>query len=202
MLATCLKPLGDIAKISKVFVSTYQSVSGVGEEGLDELFEQTRSIYTNQSIIETKKVFTKQIAFNVIPHIGEFAENGNTQEEESLIFETKRILGLDGDIFATCVRVPIFIGHCLAVSVEFEDDVVEAEIREGFSFYENIKLVDYRANEGYVSPFETIAQDDIYVSRLRLNNPKTLSMWIVADNMKAGIVLNMLNIYEKLKFLV
>jgi aspartate-semialdehyde dehydrogenase len=199
-----VNPIHKNFRIKRMIASTYQSVSGVGSQGLDELFEQTRSIYINQSISENKEVFTKQIAFNLIPHIGKFMDNGNTSEEESFIFETKRILGAEIEVSATCVRVPIFIGHSFSINVELEENATLEEFKNSLIGIENVSVVDYRADEGYVSPFETIGEDRVFVSRIRQDNskPNSFNLWIVGDNLKVGIALNMINIYEKLKFLV
>ncbi len=196
MLSKILHPLYNIQNIGKVFVSTYQGVSNEGEEALGELFEQTRCIYANSSIVETKNIFTKQIAFNLIPHIKDFTTNGNTQEEELLCMQSNKVLNVNLDIVATCVRVPIFIGEALSVMIEV--DGTEEEIKNIITNIENVKVVDYRANDGYVSPFEAIGEEDVYISRVRMVN-NNLAMWVVADNMKVEVV-NMLNIYEKLKF--
>jgi len=199
-MLVALAPLHRQFQIKRIVASTYQSVSGAGNEALDELFEQTKAIYTQAPTHDTKKVFTKQIAFNVIPHIDEFLEDGSTKEEWKMNFETKKILDNSIEVSATCVRVPVFIAHAISVNVEFADAISYAEAKSVLSAAEGVAVVDYRADEGYVTPFEAAGEDKVYISRLREDSsqPNTLSMWIVADNIRKGAALNAVQIAEEL----
>jgi aspartate-semialdehyde dehydrogenase len=195
-MVMALKPLHDLAPIKRVVVSTYQSVSGAGHEAMDELFNQTRAIYVNDPIEKTK--FPKQIAFNVIPHIDVFMEDGGTKEEWKMIVETKKILDPGIEVSATCVRVPVFIGHGEAVHVEFESALSDDEAREALRAASGIAVVDHRAEEGYVTPEECAGEDLVYVSRIR-NDASVkhgLAMWVVADNLRKGAALNAVQIAE------
>jgi len=195
-MVMALKPLHDLAPIKRVVVSTYQSVSGAGYEAMDELFNQTRSIYVNDPIEKTK--FPKQIAFNVIPHIDVFMEDGVTKEEWKMAVETKKILDPGIEVSATCVRVPVFIGHGEAVHVEFESALSDDEAREALRAAPGIAVVDHRAEEGYVTPEECAGEDLVYVSRIR-NDASVehgLAMWVVADNLRKGAALNAVQIAE------
>jgi aspartate-semialdehyde dehydrogenase len=195
-MVMALKPLHDLAPIKRVVVSTYQSVSGAGHEAMDELFNQTRAIYVNDPIEKTK--FPKQIAFNVIPHIDVFMEDGGTKEEWKMIVETKKILDPGIEVSATCVRVPVFIGHGEAVHVEFEAALSDDEAREALRAASGIAVVDHRAEEGYVTPEECAGEDLVYVSRIR-NDASVkhgLAMWVVADNLRKGAALNAVQIAE------
>ncbi|MBW7852136.1 MAG: aspartate-semialdehyde dehydrogenase [Rhodospirillales bacterium] len=197
-MVVALKPLHDRFKIKRVVVATYQSVSGAGKEGMDELFEQTRAIYVNDPV--KKQKFTKQIAFNVIPHIDVFMEDGATKEEWKMTAETRKILDPDVAVHATCVRVPVFIGHSEAVNVEFEKPVDEDEAREILRKAPGVSVIDYRANEGYVTPVECAGEDAVYVSRLRRDPTirNGLSFWCVSDNLRKGAALNAVQIAEVL----
>ena len=193
-----LKPLHDIARIKRVVVATYQSVSGAGKEGMDELFNQTRGVYMNQSPERTK--FTKQIAFNVIPHIDAFLQDGTTKEEWKMVVETKKILDPNIELIATCVRVPVFIGHSEAVTVEFETGLSVEDARAALRKAPGITVVDHRADEGYVTPLEVAGEDNVYVSRIR-KDPTVkhgLALWIVGDNLRKGAALNAVQIAEVL----
>ena len=197
-MVVALKPLHELAHISRVVVSTYQSVSGGGKPAMDELFNQTRGIYANQA--PEPELFTKQIAFNVIPHIDVFMEDGSTKEEWKMVVETKKILDPAIKVAATCVRVPVFVGHAEAVNVEFEDPIDEEEAREALRNQPGITLIDYRADEGYVTPQECAGEDAVFVSRLR-SDPTVengLSFWVVSDNLRKGAALNAVQIAEKL----
>src|SRR5262249_11507396 len=152
-----LKPLHEIARIKRVVVATYQSVSGAGKDAMDELFNQTRGIYMNAAL--EKEKFTKQIAFNVIPHIDAFMDDGSTKEEWKMTVETKKILDPTIKVSATCVRVPVFVGHAEAVNVEFERPVSAEEARAALKSAPGIGVVDHRANEGYVTPVECAGED-------------------------------------------
>lgn len=197
-MVVALKPLHELARIKRVVVSTYQSVSGGGKEGMDELFNQTRAIYVNDPV--KKENFTKQIAFNVIPHIDVFMDDGSTKEEWKMMVETKKILDPAIKVSVTCVRVPVFIGHSEAVNVEFETPLDEVEARAALQEAEGVTLIDHRADEGYVTPVESAGEDAVYVSRLR-SDPTVengLSFWVVSDNLRKGAALNAVQIAEKL----
>jgi len=193
-----LKPLHDAAIINRVVVSTYQSVSGAGKEGMDELFNQTQRIYTNKTIEKNK--FTKQIAFNAIPHIDSFIENGNTKEEEKMINETKKILDEGIKISATCVRIPVFVSHSESINIEFDSPLSEKKATELLSNFENISVVDHRKDEGYVTPVEAAGEDKVYVSRIREDHSveNGLNIWVVSDNLRKGAALNAVQIAEVL----
>jgi len=197
-MVVALKPLHDIAKINRVVVATYQSTSGAGKEAMDELFTQTRAIFVNDPV-EIKE-FTKQIAFNVIPHIDTFMDDGATKEEWKMVVETQKILDPDIEVSATCVRVPVFIGHGEALHVEFENPISANEAREALREAPGIAVVDHRANEGYVTPVEVAGDDLVYVSRIREDTTVTngLAMWVVADNLRKGAALNSVQIAEEL----
>ncbi|MBO87974.1 MAG: aspartate-semialdehyde dehydrogenase [Rickettsiales bacterium] len=197
-MVVALKPLHDVAKIKRVVVSTYQSVSGAGRAGMDELFNQTRQVYVNDPI--QPEVFTKRISFNVIPHIDKFMDDGSTKEEWKMVAETKKILDPNIAVIATCVRVPVFIGHAEAVHLEFENPIDEDIAREVLSAAPGVVVVDHRADEGYVTPEESATEDDVYVSRIR-SDPTVengLAIWIVADNLRKGAALNTVQIAEAL----
>jgi aspartate-semialdehyde dehydrogenase len=197
-LVVALKPLHDFAKIKRVVVATYQSVSGAGKEGMDELFTQTRAVFVTDPI-ETRK-FTKQIAFNVIPHIDVFLDSGYTKEEWKMMVETQKILDPDIQLTATCVRVPVFIGHSEAVDIEFENPITAAKARELLRAAPGVLVVDKHEDGGYVTPHEAAGDDATYVSRIR-KDPTVdhgLSMWVVSDNLRKGAALNAVQIAESL----
>ena len=193
-----LKPLHDAAIINRVVVSTYQSVSGAGKEGMDELFNQTQGIYANKAIEKNK--FTKQIAFNAIPHIDSFVENGNTKEEEKMINETKKILDEGIKVSATCVRIPVFVSHAESINIEFDSPLSEKKATELLSNFENISVLDHRKDEGYVTPVEAAGEDKVYVSRIREDHSvdNGLNIWVVSDNLRKGAALNAVQIAEVL----
>jgi len=195
-LVVALKPLHDEAKIKRVVVSTYQSVSGAGKEAMDELFRQTRAVFVADPIeVES---FTKQIAYNVIPHIDDFLDSGLTKEEWKMMVETQKILDPDIQLTATCVRVPVFIGHCEAVTIEFERAITAERARQLLSAAPGILVVDKREDGGYVTPVECAGEDATYVSRIR-KDPTVehgLSLWIVSDNLRKGAALNAVQIAE------
>jgi aspartate-semialdehyde dehydrogenase len=197
-MVVALKPLHEAARIKRVVVSTYQSVSGAGKEAMDELFNQTRAVYVNQPI--ERERFTKQIAFNVIPHIDVFMDDGFTKEEWKMRVETKKILDADIDVVATCVRVPVFVGHAEAVFVEFENPITEAEARRVLRNAPGISVVDHRNDEGYVTPLEATGEDKVFVSRLRADPTikNGLVFWCVSDNLRKGAALNAIQIAEVL----
>jgi len=197
-MVVALKPLHDAAIINRVVVSTYQAVSGAGKDAMDELFDQTQGIYANKPIEKNK--FTKQIAFNAIPHIGSFIENGNTEEEEKMINETKKILDKGIKVTATCVRIPVFIGHSESVNIEFDSPLSENKATELLSNFKNISVVDHRNDEGYVTPVEAAGEDKVYISRIRqdLSVDNGLNLWVVSDNLRKGAALNAVQIAEVL----
>jgi aspartate-semialdehyde dehydrogenase len=197
-MVVALKPLHDIARIKRVVVATYQSVSGKGREAMDELFSQTRGVYVNDPM--TKEQFTKQIAFNVIPHIDVFMEDGSTKEEWKMVVETRKILDPDIAVLATCVRVPVFIGHAEAVDIEFERPITVDAARAALKKAPGISVVDHRADEGYVTPVEAAGEDNVFVSRIRKDPtvPNGLAIWVVADNLRKGAALNAVQIAEAL----
>ena len=199
-MVVALKPLHDLARIKRIVVATYQSTSGAGKEAMDELFAQTRGIYAGEPANQHRKKFTKQIAFNVIPHIDAFLEDGSTKEEWKMIQETRKILDPDIAIAATCVRVPTFIGHGEAVSVEFERPISEDAARAALKRAPGIVVVDHRADEGYVTPVECAGEDAVFVSRIRRDASVAngLSLWIVSDNLRKGAALNAIQIAEVL----
>jgi aspartate-semialdehyde dehydrogenase len=197
-MVVALKPLHDHFKIKRVVVSTYQSVSGAGKDGMDELLLQTRRSLVHDQIVPQE--FTKQIAFNCIPHIDKFMEDGSTKEEWKMVVETKKILDPDIAVFATCVRVPVFIGHAEAVTVEFERPVTVAEARAVLKAAPGIGILDTREDGGYMTPLECQGEDETYISRLR-KDPTVehgLGFWCVSDNLRKGAALNAVQIAETL----
>lgn len=197
-LVVVLKPLHDAAKIRRVVVSTYQSVSGAGKEGMDELFEQSRAVFVADPV--TAKKFTKRIAFNVIPHIDVFMEDGYTKEEWKMMAETKKMLDPKIKLTATAVRVPVFIGHGEAVNVEFEKPISADEAREILRDAPGILIVDKHENGGYATPYEVAGEDATYVSRIRedITVDNGLAFWVVSDNLRKGAALNTVQIAELL----
>ena len=195
-MVVALKPLHDQAIINRVIVSTYQSVSGAGKDAMDELFNQTQNIYANKNIEKNK--FTKQIAFNVIPHIDTFVDNGNTKEEEKMINETKKILDEGNKVSATCVRVPVFISHAESINVEFDSPLSDQEASKLLKEFDGVSVIDFRKDEGYVSPVEAAGEDKVYVSRIRNDTSvdNGLNIWVVADNLRKGAALNAVQIAE------
>lgn len=200
-MLVALKPLHELAKIKRVVVSTYQSVSGSGKVAMDELYGQTKGVYVSD--IKEPEVYPKRIAFNLIPHIDKFMEGeyaGYTKEEWKMIVETKKILDPAIDVTVTCVRVPVFIGHSEVVNVEFENDVTEEQIFEALKNAEGVTVVDERKDGGYMTPFESAGQDDTFVSRIRMDNSKknACNLWVVSDNVRKGAALNSVQIAEEL----
>ncbi|GGB58183.1 aspartate-semialdehyde dehydrogenase [Blastomonas aquatica] len=197
-LVVALKPLHDAATIKRVVVSTYQSVSGAGKEGMDELFEQSRNIFVGDSA-EAKK-FTKQIAFNVIPHIDVFLDDGSTKEEWKMVVETKKILDPKIKLTATCVRVPVFVGHSEAVNIEFENELSAEDAQKILREAPGIMLVDKREDGGYVTPVECVGDGATYISRVRDDSTveNGISLWCVSDNLRKGAALNAVQIAELL----
>jgi aspartate-semialdehyde dehydrogenase len=197
-LVVALKPLHDKARITRVVVSTYQSVSGAGKDGMDELDRQTKAIYSLQDA-ETKK-FPKRIAFNVIPHIDVFMEDGYTKEEWKMMAETKKILDPKIRLSATCVRVPVFIGHSEAVNIEFEDPISVEEARQVLRNAPGCIVIDKHEPGGYVTPLECVGEDETYISRIRTDPTvdNGLVLWVVSDNLRKGAALNAIQIAEVL----
>jgi aspartate-semialdehyde dehydrogenase len=198
-LVLVLKPLHDAATIKRVVVSTYQSVSGAGKDAMDELWNQTKGKYVPGQEVEAKK-FTKEIAFNVIPHIDVFMEDGFTKEEWKMMVETKKIIDPKIKLTATCVRVPVFVGHSEAVNIEFESQMTVAEARSILREAPGVLVVDKREAGGYVTPIEAAGEDATYVSRIREDATveNGLAMWVVADNLLKGAALNAVQIAELL----
>ncbi|HEY0105540.1 MAG TPA: aspartate-semialdehyde dehydrogenase [Rhizomicrobium sp.] len=197
-LVVVLKPLHDAATIKRVVVSTYQSVSGAGKDAMDELFRQTRAVFVADPV-EVER-FTKQIAYNVIPHIDDFLDSGLTKEEWKMMVETQKILDPDIQLTATCVRVPVFVGHSEAVTIEFEQPITADRARQLLRAAPGVLVVDKREDGGYVTPIECAGEDATFVSRIR-KDPTVesgLSLWIVADNLRKGAALNAVQIAESL----
>jgi aspartate-semialdehyde dehydrogenase len=196
-LVVALKPLHDAAKINRVVVSTYQSVSGAGKEAMDELWHQTKSKYVPGEEVEPHK-FTKQIAFNCIPQIDVFMEDGYTKEEWKMLAETKKILDPSIKLTATCVRVPVFVGHCEAVNIEFQNPISADEARDILRTAPGILVVDKHEPGGYVTPVEAAGEFATYVSRIREDTTveNGLALWIVSDNLLKGAALNTVQIAE------
>ncbi len=199
-LVMALKPLHDLAHIKRVVVATYQSVSGAGKAAMDELFNQTRGVFMNQPESKFQENFPKAIAFNVIPQIDTFMEDGSTREEWKMMVETKKILDPYIRLSATCVRVPVFVCHAEAINVEFEGPISADEARTALRRAPGIAVVDRRSEEGYVTPSECAGEDAVYVSRIR-EDPTVdngLQLWVVADNLRKGAALNAVQIAETL----
>ena len=196
-MVMALKPLHDIAKVKRVVVATYQSVSGAGKEAMDELWSQTRGVFVNDPPLAEQ--FTKPIAFNVIPHIDAFMDDGATKEEWKMAVETRKILDPDIQVMATCVRVPVMIGHGEAVTVEFETAITERQAREALREAPGITVLDTRDDGGYATPIEIAGEDSVFVSRLRRDTtvPHGLAFWCVADNLRKGAALNAVQIAEE-----
>src|ERR687889_2359223 len=195
-LVVALKPLHDHAKIRRVVVATYQSVSGAGKDAMDELFNQTRAVFVADSI-DAKK-FPKRIAFNVIPHIDVFMEDGSTKEEWKMMVETKKILDPKIKLSATCVRVPVFVGHSEAVNIEFERPISADEARDVLRKAPGCLVIDKREPGGFVTPYESAGEDATYVSRIREDATveNGLVLWCVSDNLRKGAALNAIQIAE------
>jgi aspartate-semialdehyde dehydrogenase len=197
-MVMALKPLHDLALIKRVVVATYQSVSGAGRSAMDELFDQTKGIYETRP--PEPKLLPKQIAFNVIPHIDSWMEDGSTKEEWKMAVETKKILDPTIEVAATCVRVPVFVGHSEAVNVEFEHEFDLDEAREALADFEGVVVIDDPADGGYVTPIDSVGEFGVFVSRVRRDTtvPSGLSMWVVSDNLRKGAALNAVQIAELL----
>ncbi len=197
-MVVALKPLHDRYKLKRIVVATYQSVSGAGKEGMDELFSNSRAIFVNDPV--KPEVFTKNIAFNCIPHIDKFLDDGSTKEEWKMAVETRKILDPDVAVFATCVRVPVFIGHAEAITAEFEHPVNVGEARDLLRRAPGVVVQDERDDGGYITPVDCAGEDATYVSRIRRDPtvPNGLGLWVVADNLRKGAALNAVQIAESL----
>ncbi len=198
-MVVALKPLHDRAKIKRVVVSTYQSVSGAGKEGMDELWNQTKAVYNPVDDVPPKK-FSKQIAFNVIPHIDVFLDDGSTKEEWKMVAETKKILDPAIKVTATCVRVPVFVGHSESINIEFEEPLDWQEAQDILREAPGIMLVDKREAGGYVTPIECVGEYATYISRVRQDSTieNGINLWCVSDNLRKGAALNAVQIAEVL----
>ena len=198
-MVVALKPLHDRAKIKRVVVSTYQAVSGAGKDAMDELWDQTKSMY-NPTDNKPKQVFTKQIAFNVIPHIDVFMDSGDTKEEWKMVVETKKILDKSVKVTATCVRVPVFVGHSESINIEFEEFLDEDEARDILREAPGIMVIDKRENGGYVTPVECAGDFATFISRIRqdVTVENGLNLWCVSDNLRKGAALNAVQVAELL----
>lgn len=197
-LVVALKPLHERARIKRVVVATYQSVSGAGNEGVTELERQTKQILVNDPVVREK--FTKQIAFNIIPHIDVFMDDGYTKEEWKMVAETKKMLDPKIKLTATCVRVPVFIGHSEAVNIEFDEPLSADEAREILSSAPGVQVLDRREDGGYITPLESAGDYNTFVSRIRedFTVENGLAMWVVSDNLRKGAALNAVQIAEEL----
>ena len=195
-LVIVLKSLNDNFKIKRIVISTYQSTSGAGKKPMDELIDQTKSILNNKSF-EVKN-FTKQIAFNAIPHIDSFSDDGYTKEELKMIRETNKILDTKIDITATCVRIPVLVSHAESVNIEFENDFTIKKVKELLNTSEGCKVVDENSDGGYITPIDAEGKNETFISRIRKDNSKknSLNMWIVSDNLLRGAALNAVEIAE------
>ena len=195
-LVIILKPLHDLFKIKRVIISTYQSTSGAGKAPMDELLEQTKLSLDNKKIIS--KNFTKQIAFNAIPHIDAFADEGYTKEELKMVNETKKILDKNIELTATCVRIPVFISHAESINIEFEKEFTLEKISEALNASDGCKVIDERKDGGYITPVEAAGKNETFISRIRKDNSnkKAVNLWCVSDNLLRGAALNAVEIAE------
>ena len=196
-MAVALKPIDDLFSIKKVIVSTYQSTSGAGKLAMEELFHQTLDVYKNKPL--KTNIFPKRIAFNLIPHIDDFIESGDTKEEMKMVNETQKIMGKKIEIFSTCVRVPVFVGHGESIYLETEKNIDLKKLVTKLKKINGISIVDEKIDGGYVTPDESAGEDYVFLSRLRLGrNKKSLGLWVVADNLRKGAALNSVQIAELL----
>lgn len=195
-MVVALKPLHDIAPIKRVVVATYQSVSGAGKDAMDELFEQSRKFFVTDA--QKNEIFSKQIAFNVIPQIDVFMDDGATKEEWKMMVETKKIMGNDIKVSATCVRVPVFIGHAEAVNVEFDGEMSPMIARSAWKKAKGISVIERESEMEFITPAEIAGEDDVFISRIRSDHTvdSGLSFWCVADNLRKGAALNAVQIAE------
>ena len=195
-MVVALKPLHDLFKIKKIIVSTYQSTSGAGKKAMDELFHQTLDVYKNKPLEPT--FFSKRIAFNLIPHIDDFLKSGDTKEENKMIEETQKILNTKIDVFSTCVRVPVFVGHGESVYIETEKKINLKKALSTMKKFPGLSVVNENIDGGYVTPDESAGEDQVFVSRIRIKDEKKMGMWVVADNLRKGAALNTVQIAELL----
>lgn len=197
-IAAAVKPLDNAAKIKRMVISTYQSTSGAGKAGMDELYNQTKAKYVFNDI--ESKVFSRQIAFNLLPKIGSFNQDGSTTEESKIELELEKIIGSHIKSSVTCVRVPVFISHSISLNIEFANDINSAEVEEILREADSIKVVSHTNDMQYVSPIEAVGEDFIYVSRIRndLSKENTINMWVTTDNLRKGAALNGVQIAEEL----
>ena len=197
-MVVALKPLHAVNPIKRVVVSTYQSVSGAGKEGMDELYNQTKGLYMHDH--QEPKKFSKRIAFNVIPHIDVFMDDGKTKEEWKMVEETKKILDANIKVSATCVRVPVMIGHSESVNIEFTNPITVKEVYELLEDAPGVSIYDRREAGGYMTPVEAVGEDSTYVSRVRKDDTieNGINMWVVSDNLRKGAALNAVQIAETL----
>ena len=197
-MLVAIKPLHDLATIERIVVATYQAVSGAGRSAMDELWKQTKGMYANNE--PTIENFTKRIAFNVIPHIDVFMDDGSTKEEWKMVQETKKVLDADIEVMATCVRVPVFVGHAEAVHMEFERPISVKQARKALAKAPGVVVVDKRDDGGYITPIECIGEDAVFVSRIRRDPTVNhgLALWVVSDNLRKGAALNAVQIAEAL----
>jgi len=195
-LVLILKPLHDLFKIKRVIISTYQSTSGAGKAPMDELLEQTKLSLENKKIVS--KNFTKQIAFNAIPHIDSFADEGYTKEELKMVYETKKILDKNIEITATCVRIPVLVSHAESINIEFENEFTIEKIRNALNSAEGCVVIDERKDGGYITPLEAEGKNETFISRIRKDNSnnKAVNLWCVSDNLLRGAALNAVEIAE------
>ena len=195
-LVIILKPLHDLFKIKRVIISTYQSTSGAGKAPMDELLEQTKLSLENKKIVS--KNFTKQIAFNAIPHIDTFADEGYTKEELKMVNETKKILDKNIEITATCVRIPVLVSHAESINIEFENEFTIEKIRNALNSAEGCVVIDERKDGGYITPLEAEGKNETFISRIRKDNSnkKAVNLWCVSDNLLRGAALNAVEIAE------
>ncbi|CAO5681896.1 MAG: Aspartate-semialdehyde dehydrogenase 2 [Holosporales bacterium] len=197
-MVVALKPIHDLFKALKVTVSTYQSVSGAGQKAMDELFTQTRGVLVNDAIDQTESCFVKPIAFNVIPKIDSFCKDGFTKEEWKMMNETKKILDSSIDVVATCVRVPVFIGHSLSINVTCEKEIDIKELKRAIKHTKGLTLIDNIEKDHFITPIDVSGEDDVYISRLRVDpfDKKSIALWVVADNIRKGAATNAIQIAE------
>ncbi|MFA7430045.1 MAG: aspartate-semialdehyde dehydrogenase [Rhodospirillaceae bacterium] len=190
LIAMALRPLDDAYGLIRVIATTYQSTAGTGRDGMDELFRQTRGIYVNESPTSSKDIFTKQIAFNVIPHVDDFLKDGATAQEEGIAAESRKIFSPDLEVHANCARVPVFVGSAAYLNLQFEGQVTAEQARTLLKDAPGVTVVDHRADEGYVSPVECTGEDLVYVSRVRSDSTveNGLSLWVVADDLRIGAI--------------
>ena len=195
-LVIILKPLHDLFKIKRVIISTYQSTSGAGKSPMDELLEQTKLSLENKKIVS--KNFTKQIAFNAIPHIDTFADEGYTKEELKMVNETKKILDKNIEITATCVRIPVLVSHAESINIEFENEFTIEKIRNALNSAEGCVVIDERKDGGYITPLEAEGKNETFISRIRKDNSnnQAVNLWCVSDNLLRGAALNAVEIAE------